>query len=283
MICDSPFYVLPKGFFEKIPVPCGRCPPCKLRRVNSWVFRLMEESKNYENAHFITLTYTTKSVPISHNGFMTLDKKDLQNFFKRLRKLQDGKIKYYAVGEYGTNNKRPHYHAIVFNVENVSYYEKAWTLDGDLIGGVHVGNVSGDSIAYTLKYIDKQQFKRSFNRDDRIPEFPLMSKKLGESYINEQTISYHKADLSRLYLTKLGGYRIALPRYYRQKIYDDKEMKMQVNIINDAVNRENIRDETYFYMNDYNPKNPDYNYERHKDSGKAARYKHFYIQKPRDV
>lgn len=184
MICDTPFWVLPKAAFDKVPVPCGRCPPCKHRRVNSWVFRLEREADTSTSAHFVTITYDTFSVPISENGFMTLKKEDIQNFFKRLRKLTDEKIKYYVVGEYGTQNKRPHYHAIIFNVSDTALYSKAWTLDGRQLGTIHVGKVQSDSIAYTLKYIDKQSFKKNHNRDDRLPEFPLMSKKLGENFLS---------------------------------------------------------------------------------------------------
>jgi len=108
-MCDSPFFVLPKAAVEKVPVPCGRCPPCKLRRVNGWVFRMLEEEKVSSSSHFVTLTYDTSTVPISDNGFMTLRKRDFQLFMKRLRKLcLDAKLKDYAVGEYGTNYKRPH-------------------------------------------------------------------------------------------------------------------------------------------------------------------------------
>ena len=66
----------------------------------------MQHEKDAMSAQFITLTYDTSTVPITRNGYMSLDKRDLQLFFKRLRKSQ-GKdstgasmppIKYYAVG-----------------------------------------------------------------------------------------------------------------------------------------------------------------------------------------
>ena len=106
-------------------------------------------------AYFVTLTYNTEKVPITRNGFMSLHKKDLQDYFKRLRKISSLKLKYYAVGEYGSKKMRPHYHLILFNAmpENII---SAWRLNGLEIGTVHIGTVNEASIGYTLKYMCKE-------------------------------------------------------------------------------------------------------------------------------
>ncbi|QCS37346.1 replication initiation protein [Tortoise microvirus 89] len=157
--------------------PCGKCPECLARRTSGWSFRLMEESKRAESAHFVTLTYAT--APVTKKGFMTLCKKDVQDFFKRLRYYlgKDVKIKYYVVGEYGTRTLRPHYHAIIFGA---NYYgiEKAWSLDNKRIGLVHYGVVNGASVGYTLKYMSKPSKIPLHKNDDRVKEFSLMSKGL---------------------------------------------------------------------------------------------------------
>ena len=247
MKCDSPFYVLPKAGTEKVPVPCGRCPPCKQRRVNQWVFRLLQEKKNYLDCHFVTLTYDTQHVPITPNGFMTLRKKDFQDYIKRLRKLcPDARLKYYVAGEYGSQNFRPHYHAIIFGVSDCSMFASAWSIDGVSIGAIHIGNVTNDSIAYTMKYIDKSNFQRKHIRDDRQPEFSLMSKGMGKNYLDDpQVVEYHRADLSRNYVTHVGGVRVSMPRYYRDKIYTEQERKEQVRLIEDSELRsmEKLREE----------------------------------------
>lgn len=187
MSCFFPFYVdnprYPSQSSERqIPVPCGKCPPCLKRRSNQWAFRLQQHEKVSSSAIFLTLTYDNHSVPITDKGFMTLHKPDFQKFMKRLRKLHPkGKsLKYYAVGEYGSTNYRPHYHAILYNaditVEDQSLLEQAWSLDGIPIGHIHVGLVSGASIAYTVKYIHKGKLIPVHSNDDRLPEFSLMSK-----------------------------------------------------------------------------------------------------------
>jgi len=283
MVCDTPFFVFPaKWSTEKIPVPCGRCPPCKLRRVNSWVFRLMEQEKVSTTAHFVTLTYDTRYVPISPNGFMTLSKRDIQNWVKRLRKLEPESIKYYLVGEYGTKNKRPHYHAIVFGVQNPQLFVDAWTLVGNQLGGVHIGSVTSDSIAYTMKYIDKQSFRAQHARDDRQPEFPLMSKGLGENYLTEEVKRYHRANVKQMYVSKRDGHKIALPRYYREKLFDESDKRDQVAHIR-TVFEQKEQEQRRNYIRLYGG-TADYGYEQYVEDKKFGRYKIFYQnQKNRDL
>jgi len=278
MICDSPIYV-DSGTGGVVPVPCGKCPPCKHRRVNDWVFRLLNEDKVSTTSHFVTLTYDTDHVPISRNGYMTLRKKDFQDYMKRLRKLCVGfTLKYYAVGEYGTTNKRPHYHAIIFNCPNPDFFYDAWHLNGIPIGSIHVGQVSGDSIAYTMKYIDKASFERKHARDDREPEFPLMSKGLGASYLTDQVISWHRSDLKNTYVHK-DGFRIALPRYYVSKIFTDQQRRYQALLAQDAANK--IENEQ---RADYQRFKYEKDFETYKDERRYGRHKTFYnTQKKRDV
>lgn len=234
MVCQTPFYAT-NSHGREVPVPCGRCADCLKRRVDSWAFRLLKEEEVSTSSYFVTLTYRTDVVPLTNKGFMDLSRSDLQKFFKRLRKhdKRDQKappIRYYACGEYGTRNWRPHYHAIIFNVADPESIFKAWTL-----GEIHVGNVSGASITYTLKYICKPARIPRFHGDDRTPEFSLMSKRLGSSYLSESVIAYHQADLSRTYCTLDGGAKIALPRYYRNLIYTKDQQLEQAEIAETEV------------------------------------------------
>lgn len=224
--CISPFTVESKKGF--IPVPCGVCLECKKRKISGWSYRLVKEAEVSTSAFFITLTYDNDSVPITKNKFMTLKKRDLQLYFKRLRKenIKRGnkiKIKYYAAGEYGGDTMRPHYHIILFNAleETIDY---CWSLDGILLGHVHFGDVNEASVGYTLKYISKKTMIPVHSRDDRQKEFSLMSKGMGAQYINPKMIKWHKADLkNRMYIPLMDGKKIAMPRYYKEKIYTQLE------------------------------------------------------------
>lgn len=183
--CLKPFTVKNKHG-SHVPVPCGKCPACMARRTSGWSFRLMQEDKVAVTSQFITLTYDTSHVPLSGNGFMDLRKRDVQLFFKSLRKWHQGKldaeapgIRYYIVGEYGGKTMRPHYHIILFNAL-LDGIQPAWKL-----GHVHYGSVNGASVGYCLKYMMKEGKIPMHRNDDRQREFSLMSKGLGESYITD--------------------------------------------------------------------------------------------------
>lgn len=202
----------------------------------------MQEERVSTSAHFVTLTYNSTHIPISVNGFMTLRKKDLQLYWKRLRKLHpDGvKIKYYACGEYGEKRSRPHYHAIVFNADE-RLISDAWGL-----GHVHIDKVTSDSVAYTMKYIDKGTFRPHHLRDDRVPEFSVMSNGLGISYLSDQVRRYHLSDPTIMHVRERTGRRIAMPRYYRKKLYDDEHLQTQLIHVQQVMQKKSDADYQHY-------------------------------------
>lgn len=209
---------------------------CLARRRNGWSFRLYEEMKISDSACFMTLTYghDKKSgfgndPPVTFNGHHTLEKKDLQLFIKRLRKYQKKKldygrtIKYYAVGEYGSHTHRPHYHVVFFNLHpdiignSLQVAKKLWTH-----GAIDISNCNMLTICYTVGYIMKGSWQPTRDDDDRNPEFAIMSKKLGSSYLTPEIYEYHQDRLDTTVMHP-SGFRIPLPRYYRDEIFGDEE------------------------------------------------------------
>jgi len=236
MRCLSPFYVdnpkFPHASRERqIPAPCGKCVSCLKRRAGAWGFRLMQQDKISDTALFVTLTYSNENVRQTPNGFLTVDKVDVQNFMKRLRKrAKKIGIKYYLAAEYGSKSKRPHYHMILFNCP-ANLVEQSWNL-----GDVDIGTVTDASVNYSLKYITKGKTVPAHKRDDRQREFQLMSKGLGQNYLSEQMIKYHHADISRAYVTTLDGIKVAMPRYYRDKIFNDNQ-KAKIAMLQEKLSR----------------------------------------------
>lgn len=232
--CPFPMTIKNKNFIYGVSldyshhmVPCGKCPICYQNRANAWSFRIQAEMKDALDAHFITLTYDTP--PRSYNDLFTLRKGDLQGYFKRLREREGHRspdippIKYYAAGEYGEEFQRPHYHAIILNVRNERNLTLAWTNKDKIIGYVDIGTVTPASISYVTGYIGKKIGIPWTDYDDRLPEFSLMSKKMGVNYLQYAT-RYHK-DNNTL-LTRMGPTKMALPRYLRDKIFEKHELKI---------------------------------------------------------
>lgn len=236
-----------------VAVPCGKCPNCIARRISGWSFRLMQECSVSDSSYFLTLTYDTKYVPITQAGFLSLSKRDVQLFFKRLRKAHESEeplspIKYYAVGEYGGQTKRPHYHIVLFNAY-ADLVQPAWDR-----GHVHFGGVSEASVGYCMKYMYKGPWRPMHRNDDREPQFSLMSKGLGKSYLTAENLKWHMDDVTnRMYCNILGGKKIAMPRYYKQKIYGDelrKEVgKIQLAKMNEREFKESLHRSSDYHFN----------------------------------
>jgi hypothetical protein len=91
-------------------------------------------------------------------------------------------------------------------------------------GNVHTGNITGGSIRYTLKYINKSSRLPLFQGDDRTREFSHMSKGIGKNYLTKAMIAWHRADLlNRYFVPNAGGVQTTMPRYYSQRIYTEAE------------------------------------------------------------
>lgn len=213
MRCPDPKYVWPHGTI--MAVPCGKCIACLSNKRHDWAFRLMQEYKVSSSAHFVTLTYSEKYYPSVHG----LSKRHVQLYLKRLRHLSP-KLRYYAVGEYGSNTGRAHYHLIIFNSDEKSI-RQVWSLFNkntnkvEPIGIVHVGNVTEASVQYVLKYV--------VQKDDGPPglnkPFSLMSRGhgLGAHYLTDAMVEWHRA-ANRLYTIRYGE-KGRLPRFYKEKIW----------------------------------------------------------------
>lgn len=193
-----------------------------MRRQKEWVVRLTQQEKESSDCYFVTLTYDEHSVPWG-SQLPILDKKGIQKFMKRLRKgLQPG-IKYYLVGEYGTQTKRPHYHMLIFNTGlNIDQLQAkiilAWRdQDKMLLGHIDVGTGETASMMYVAKYLIK-----SDQTDYEVKPFALMSKGLGKRYI-QNLKSWHEADLSRNYTIQPGGKKFPLPKYYKEKMLNEDQ------------------------------------------------------------
>lgn len=148
-----------------LDLACGQCAGCRIVRSREWAVRCCHEAQSQEpkGSCFLTLTYDDEHLPADQS----LNVRDWQLFAKRLRKLV-GPFRFFHCGEYGDENLRPHYHALLFGVSFVRdrYFfrmsnghrlyrsptlEKAWKL-----GFSSIGSMSFQSAAYVSRYCLKK-------------------------------------------------------------------------------------------------------------------------------
>lgn len=191
MACNKPWLVR-KDDGNLVAVPCGWCLQCRIDKRNEWEMRINFELSNTRGC-FTTLTYDDFNLPEDEG----LHKEHFQLFMKRFRKrLDKKKIKYYAVGEYGSHGSpitglhRPHYHAIIIGLsalEAAASVSSAWNL-----GLTKTLPADRGCVRYVLKYMDKQihgpeAIKLEYG--DKQPPFALMSQGIGINWLrNNQHI-----------------------------------------------------------------------------------------------
>jgi len=236
------------GLNKVTPVPCGKCVNCKKRRSRHWVFRLQEETKVSSSVSFLTLTYDDENLPKTENGFATIRKKDFQSWMKRFRQecprsKNNTRIKYYAVGEYGEKNDRPHYHAVLFNVPHSIIRNPQKVVDTWKQGIIELEypRNNAKTTNYVTGYITKSTFERRdhydlntglITEDDRVKDFSLMSKGMGINYLTPKMINYFR-DRQIFVIVREDGELISMPRYYKNKIFTPRELsKMYKEYIN---------------------------------------------------
>lgn len=227
MKCINPYRKINPRYPDESPLefidcPCGKCFPCLVNKRSEWLLRLRTESLQHNYVSFVTLTYSDEFLPSE------LSREHLRNFFKRLRHHLS--FKYYAIGEYGTENKRPHYHFIAFSDCPVnSGVSLSWSF-----GFVDVEcPVSPAALNYVLHYHvrPKQPFGDSTPELANKRTFSVMSKGLGISLLLDKDGNF-KPDIKRMLMesherlisTPFGG-TIHVPRYYIKKA-EEKGLKV---------------------------------------------------------
>lgn len=215
-------------------VPCGKCAFCLVAKRSAWMFRIHHEMRNQDKpGWFLTLTYDEKHVPRVRRPTkedpegkvvrLSLRFRDVQLFLKRLRK-EKFYAKYICVGEYGPETLRPHYHIIVWTDATVEAMERAW-----FYGRIHYGRLSMASAMYTLKYIIQPKPPAYEGVERPRAQF---SKGLGLAYlgtdwiVGSQMMDYHNPDGGTPnFHSVVDGRKVALPRYYRNKIFSNAQQK----------------------------------------------------------
>lgn len=227
-----------KGLVDlSLKVPCGKCIGCKIAYAQGWQTRLHNEAKMHPDNCFVTTTYNPENCP----PLMSLDKKHLQNFHKKIRNHY-GSFRFYACGEYGELNKRPHYHAALFGIglssfDDLKRYKKTpqgfWLYTSETLtelwgkGFVVIAAFTAETAGYICQYVTKKitgpKSELNYMRFDSTTgetwqvetEFAIMSRRpgLGSTWYDKfKTDAFPDDFLVR------NGKRIPVPNYYRRKL-----------------------------------------------------------------
>lgn len=185
-----------------------------MANARAWALRNQLELQKHDKAVWTTLTYDKSTLP------PTLDRRHLQLYIKRLRyELGTARpLRFFACGEYGEQNGRPHFHAILYGLglEDRSLVEDAWGM-----GRVRTYAANPANIAYTAGYSSKKVGWVKAEIHDRVdpdtgevyrwqPPFLQMSRRPGiGAHARQWTQSW------RLYAV-MNGTRMPVPRYLHE-------------------------------------------------------------------
>ncbi len=249
----------PKYHPKDIMIPCGGCVECRLAKSREWADRMMLELDHSKTAVFVTLTYRPDCVPVTmlddnDEPILTLDKRDVQLFLKRLRKrFEPREIRYYLCGEYGDTTQRPHYHAIIYGL-SLSDFPDAFTVHrndynqyiycspmlADIWGKgfASIANVSWQTCAYVARYTMKKltgDMADIYALRQQQPPFALMSRKPG---IAGHYLKEHPDCLDKSYLYVRDDYGVSPRTKMRVPAYIFDKLLLTNPVLYDKIKSE---------------------------------------------
>lgn len=208
-----------------VPIGCGNCIECRQQKSREWQTRLHEELKTNKHAYFITLTFSNESLQELMKKYDTKETNAVaiaavRLFLERYRKKHKKSLRHWIITELGhENTERIHLHGIIFPNEHITNEELT---DLWKYGKTDTGKYCN---AQTVNYIVKYVTKIDQDHKDYKPCI-ICSAGIGENYVlNEFYKKIHKfkdKDTKETY-TLNNGREIALPIYYRNKLWNENE------------------------------------------------------------
>ncbi|QXP08087.1 MAG: replication initiator protein [Arizlama microvirus] len=220
---------------------------CRIKKSREWAIRCTHELITAEIGCFITLTFNDENLdPIG-----SLRKRDMQLFWKKLRKkIQPTKLRYFHGAEYSPEG-RPHHHAIIFGYDfpdkiflktsrsgfpiwTSETLDSVWTNSkNESLGFAIIQDISYDACSYVAKYtqkkitgnLAKQHYKiidDYGNEQQRLPEYGSMSRRphgIGYDWYKK----YAQTDwLQNDKIAISDKIKVSPPRYYDKRLDIDQ-------------------------------------------------------------
>lgn len=231
LMCSGPYML-----HGRVPVRCGQCMACRIARKRAVVARAMLERLQHRDACCGTLTYSDEFV-----GDYQVRSADWVHARDRLRYQVETdlgvKLRFFGIGEYGSDKGRPHWHVVAFGLPwsaGQEYFERAWRdpRSGDLMGRVGVGDADLAAMEYVAGYaLKKLTVPGDRLLGDRAPEFVIRPTRpgLGLGYVAEiaQAIVSEPAVLEAVLAAgdipaqlRVGGALQGIDKYMRNALRD---------------------------------------------------------------
>lgn len=215
-----------------VPIGCQKCMECRKQKKREWQIRLLEDIKTNKNGHFITLTFSNESITeLSKEIPKELEGYDIDNaiatlamrrFLERWRKEYKKSVRHWMVTELGhKNTEHLHMHGIIWTDEKTEQIRKHWKY-GYIWDGYEKKRtyVNDATVNYITKYIHKvDKIHKEYK------SIILTSPGIGGNYtntINSRNNKFKEGETDETYRTR-SGHKIAMPIYWRNKIYSEKE------------------------------------------------------------
>lgn len=214
--------------YNSFVVPCGRCLACRSNKSREWSFRIQCEALMSKSVWFVTLTYDDCHLPCNYEtGEVTLVKKDMSSFLKRLRNYLPP-LRFFGCGEYGDKFGRPHYHILLFFKQLVDkeviekYSQKSWPFNDSELNPIYVDSFSPSVAKYVSKYVVKQL--GYYKNNDIQQPFALMSLRpgIGAGVMTKGYVDNVRR-LGQHFVSDTSGFKYAVPRYYKDMLYSRDE------------------------------------------------------------
>jgi len=211
--------------YAPFQLPCGKCISCRLIQAREKAIRCVHEASTHQKNSFITLTYSDNNLESERLIYA-----HAQKFMRDLRyAYPENPIPAVITGEYGSQNKRPHFHLLLFGFDpgdtilykknkqgdqlfTSSKLDEIWKKNDPSSAPTLVGPINLSTAGYVCRY----QLKKLEHKSEATQYQPIVrySSKyaIGKNWLEKNW----KQTFELGYITLQGGEIQKIPRYYEQ-------------------------------------------------------------------
>lgn len=261
---------------EGFALRCRKCLDCRLNTAREKAIRAMHEASMHGNRNiFLTLTYKD---PLRSTNLEELYV-DFQEFMKRLLEYVNRNITipenrihipFMVTGEYGDENKRPHWHVLLFNyrpddeksrrpnklghtLHTSNTIDRLWGHNDPEKAPSLYGEVTIDSAGYVARYAAKKLVHGKDQDHQFHPKHKTSIKHaIGKSWIEKYWKQTFENGYVTVYSVDEKPIRTAIPRFYTdwlKKHHPEEFLRYERRILNDlkekAKEKKRLEDEAY--------------------------------------